>query len=181
MDTNLEEEKHRRFLGLFTAHESAIHAYVARLVPRREDALDVMQEVAMVLWKKFGQLKADEDFRRWAFGVARFQVLAWRRDIARERERLVLSSETVELMAKETEEAADQLDMEREAILQHCMGKLKSDQRSALEGMYGGQGDAGDLAGKFGKSVTAFYQWIYRIRQSLSQCAQRVATAGELP
>ena len=181
MPSQIEEENHRRFLGLFTAHESAIHAYVGRLVPRREDALDVMQEVAMVLWKKFGQLKADEDFRRWAFGVARFQVLAWRRDLARERERLVLSSETIEIMAKETEGASEQLDMEREAILQHCLGKLKGEQRSAVEGMYGGQGDVTNLAGKFGKTVTGFYQWIYRIRQTLSKCAQKVALASELP
>jgi len=176
-----EEELHRRFLGLFTAHESAIHAYVARLVPRREDVLDVMQEVAIVLWKKFGQLKADQDFRRWAFGVARFQVLAWRRDLARERERLVLSSDTLELMGKEIESSSEQLDLEREAILQHCLGKLKSDQRSAMEGMYSEKGEVSDLAVKFGRSVTAFYQWIYRIRQTLSKCAQKVALTTELP
>lgn len=172
-----EEEKHRRFLGLFTAHESAIHAYVRRLVPRREDALDVMQEVALVLWKKFDQLRADDDFRRWAFGVARFQVLSWRRNLARERERLVLSPEAVELLARDSDSGGDQLDLEREAILQHCLGQLKGDQRSAVEAMYREDGDGADLARRFGKSLTGFYQWIYRIRQSLTKCAQRVANA----
>jgi len=36
-----EEEKNHRFLSLFTANESSIHAYVRRLVYRREDASDV--------------------------------------------------------------------------------------------------------------------------------------------
>lgn len=131
-----EELKHRRFVSLFTAHQSAIHAYVRRLTPRRVDACDVMQEVALVLWKKFDQFDVDGDFRGWAFGVARFQALAWRRDVARERKRLVLSPDTLELMSEETAAHADQLDLERQAIFQHCLGKLKPDQRSAVEAMY---------------------------------------------
>lgn len=174
-----EEAKNREFLGLFTAHESTIHAYVRRLVPRREDALDVMQEVAIVLWKKFDQFEADGDFRRWALGVARFEVLAWRRNIARERERIIISQETIELLARETEADADQLDLEREAILQHCLNQLKSEQRSAIEAMYGNDSeDSSTLADQFGKTLTGFYQWIYRIRQKLSKCAQRVANAA---
>jgi RNA polymerase sigma-70 factor, ECF subfamily len=175
-----EELNHRRFVSLFTAHQSAVHAYVRRLVPRRVDACDVMQEVALVLWKKFDQFEADGDFRRWAFGVARFQALAWRRDIARERERLVLSPDTLELMADETASEADQLDLEREAILQHCLGKLKADQRSAVEAMYGSNSAAAELAAGYGRSVTGFYQWIYRIRQTLSKCAQGAANGGML-
>ena len=172
----LEEEKHRQFLGHFTAHESAIHAYVRRLVPRREDALDVMQDIAIVLWKKFDQLDKDRDFRPWAFGVARYQVLAWRRDIARERERLIISQDTIELIAKEIESKTDQLDLEREAILQHCLKQLKTDQRSAIQTMYGeNHFDCSELAKQFGKTLTGFYQWIYRIRQKLSECAQRFA------
>ena len=96
-----EEDKHSSFLSLFTAHEAAIHRYVRSLVYKREDALDVMQKTAIVLWKKFDQLKKEDEFKKWSFAVARFEVLAWRRDIARSKERLVLSSETIELMANE--------------------------------------------------------------------------------
>ena len=170
-----EEEKHRRFLRQFTAHEAAIHAYVRRLVPRREDAIDVMQDIAVVLWKKFDQFETDGDFLRWAFGVARFQVLAWRRDLARERERLVFSTETIELMAEETDRESDQLELEREAILQHCLGKLKPEQREALEASCQKGALTSQLASRFGRSVSGFYQWLYRIRQSLTVCAQEVA------
>lgn len=172
-----EEEKNHRFLSLFTANESSIHAYVRRLVYRREDASDVMQKIAIVLWKKFDQLQSDDDFRKWSFGVARFEVLAWRRDLARERERLVLSTETIELMAEELDRNAEQLDLEKEAILQHCLGKLKKDQRSALQNMYDDESNTPALAQKFGKSITGFYQWIYRIRQRLAECAKQVADA----
>ena len=171
------EDKHACFLGLFTAHESSIHAYVRRLVYRREDASDVMQKIAIILWKKFDQLKSAKEFRKWSFGVARYEVLAWRRDLARERERLVLSTETIELMAVEMDRKAEQLDLEREAILQHCLNKLKKEQRSALQEMYMDESNTPTLAQKFGKSTTGFYQWIYRIRQNLSKCAKNLANA----
>ena len=58
-------------MGLFTANEASIHGYVRRLVYKREDAMDVMQKIAIVLWKKFDQLQSDNDFRKWSFGVAR--------------------------------------------------------------------------------------------------------------
>lgn len=171
------EDKHACFLGLFTAHESSIHAYVRRLVYRREDASDVMQKIAIILWKKFDQLKSAKEFRKWSFGVARYEVLAWRRDLARERERLVLSTETIELMAIEMDRKSEQLDLEREAILQHCLNKLKKEQRSALQEMYMDESNTPTLAQKFGKSTTGFYQWIYRIRQNLSKCAKNLANA----
>ena len=66
-----------------------------------------MQKIAVVLWKKFDQLKEDQDFRKWSFAVARFEVLAWRRDLAREREKFVLSSDTIELMAGEMDQQAE--------------------------------------------------------------------------
>ena len=169
-----EEDKHSSFLSLFTAHEAAIHRYVRSLVYKREDALDVMQKTAIVLWKKFDQLKEEDEFKKWSFAVARFEVLAWRRDVARSKERLVLSSETIELMANELDHETEQLELEREAIIQHCLGKLKQNQRSALKSRYEKSYETKILAQRFGKSITGFYQWIYRIRQKLSECAKKM-------
>ena len=60
------------------------------------------------------------------------------------------------------------LELEREAIIQHCLRKLKKDQRSALKLLYEKSHETTILAQRFGKSTTGFYQWIYRIRQKLS-------------
>ena len=48
---------HEHFLTLFTVNEPAIRAFVRRLVPTRQDAADVMQDVALVLWRKFRELE----------------------------------------------------------------------------------------------------------------------------
>jgi RNA polymerase sigma-70 factor (ECF subfamily) len=60
-------QRHDQFLRLYTANEPAIRAFVRRLVPTRADAADVIQEVALVLWRKFEGFDSQEDFRRWAF------------------------------------------------------------------------------------------------------------------
>ena len=114
-------DRHREFLRCFTLHEPAVRAYVRRLVPRRADADDVMQDVAVVLWEKFEQFREGGDFRAWAFGVARFEVLAWLRD--KGRDRLVLSQDVTELIAEETLHDEPRLARQREA-LETCLEKL---------------------------------------------------------
>ncbi len=50
-------------MRLYTANGPAIRGFVRSLVPTREDAADVMQDVAVVLWRKFTTVEVD-DFRR---------------------------------------------------------------------------------------------------------------------
>jgi RNA polymerase sigma-70 factor (ECF subfamily) len=70
---------------LFAAHEPALRAFTRSLVPTRGDMREVMQAVALVLWRKFPEARTPDDFRRFAYGALRMQVLAWRRDRARDR------------------------------------------------------------------------------------------------
>ena len=135
-----------------SAHEAAIHRYVRSLVYKREDALDVMQKTAIVLWKKFDQLKEEDEFKKWSFAI-------WT-----PKERLVLSSETIELMANELDNETEQLELEREAIIQHCLGKLKQNQRSALKSLYEKSYETKILAQRFGKATPM------DLRQKLSEC-----------
>jgi len=77
-----ERENHDHFLRLYVENEEALRGFVRSLVPTLEDAREVMQETAVLLWRKFGHLDSEENFRRWAFGVARMEALTFRRDQA---------------------------------------------------------------------------------------------------
>ncbi len=83
--TPSDHDKHDQFIRLYVENEESLRGFVRSLVPTLEDAREVMQETAAVLWRKFDELHSLEDFRRWAFGVARFEALAFRRDRARDR------------------------------------------------------------------------------------------------
>lgn len=166
----VEQEQHQRFLRLFTTHESAIRAYIRRLLPSRADADDVMQEAAIVLWEKFDEFQAGAEFRAWAFGIARYKVLAWVRD--RRRDRLVLSEEAVALLADET--ARDESSLARQrAALERCADKLVPQQRGLLFAAYQPESSIQEVAAGSGRTVAGFYQWLHRMRRLLLDCVRR--------
>lgn len=168
-----ENERHRRFLRSFTAHEPAVRAHVRRLVPARADADDIMQEISVVLWEKFDSLLEPAAFKAWAFGVARFEVLAWLRD--RGRDRLVLDEEVITKIAEETTAIEPLLERQREA-LEHCMKKVPEDQRALLLQAYQPETSIQTVAQGSGRTVPGFYQWLHRMRQKLLDCIRRALT-----
>jgi RNA polymerase sigma-70 factor (ECF subfamily) len=173
-----ETERHHRFLRSFTAHEPAIRAHVRRLVPTRADADDVMQEISVVLWEKFDSFREDGDFKAWAFGVARFEVLAWLRD--RGRDRLVLDEEVATKIAGETAEDEPRLERQREA-LEHCMKKVPDDQRNLLMQAYQPECRIQEVAERSGRTVAGFYQWLHRMRKQLLDCIRRALAQEATP
>ena len=168
-----ETERHIRFLRSFTAHEAAIRAYVRRMVPTRGDADDVMQETSVVLWEKFDTLREGGDFRAWAFGVARYEVLAWLRD--KGRDRLVLNEDVVARLADEAGEHEPRLARQREA-LEGCLEKVAPDQRRLLMQAYSEESRIQDVARHSGRTVPGFYQWLHRMRRLLHDCIRRDLT-----
>jgi RNA polymerase sigma-70 factor (ECF subfamily) len=168
--TPAETEHHRHFLRSFTAHEPALRAYVRRMVPARADADDIMQDVSVVLWEKFGTFREDGNFKAWAFGVARFEVLAWLRD--RGRDRLVLDEEVVARLAEES--VADEPRLERQRLaLDQCMQKVPVEQRSLLMQAYNEDARIQEVAQGSGRTVAGFYQWLHRMRKQLLDCIRR--------
>jgi RNA polymerase sigma-70 factor (ECF subfamily) len=168
---NQDQTRHELFLRQFTAQEPALRAFVRSLVPRVADANDVMQEVAVVLWQKYGEWACGEDFRRWAFGVARFKVLAWQRD--RMRDRNVFGTDLIELLATEAEIDANRLERQREA-LRFCLEKLPSDQRRLVDAAYAPGGRIDELARRIGRTPMAVYKQLHRIRIALVDCTRGV-------
>ncbi|EMI54919.1 sigma-70 family RNA polymerase sigma factor [Rhodopirellula sallentina] len=172
-----ESQTHAQFLTLFTANEPAIRAYVRRLVPTRQDAADVMQGTALVLWRKFEELDDPERFRPWAFGIARYEVLGWLRD--RDRNRLVLAEDVIEAVAVESAQQESLLDAQRDALAD-CLEKIPVEQRELVLAAYGPDASIQHVAQSSGRSVAAFYQWLHRVRGQLLECTHRALKAEGL-
>ena len=173
--TPADTQQQREFLRVFVANELALRAYVRRLVPTRQDADDVMQEVCVTLWNKFGELRDPRDFRAWAFGVARYAALAWRRDKARDR--LILDEEVVMKLADEDTREESALQRQRDA-LEGCMQKVPDPQRDLLMQAYQPEARIRDVARASGRSIPGFYQWLHRLRQLLLDCVRRSLAQG---
>lgn len=165
-----EDERHKQFIRSFAAHEPAIRAFIRRLVPLRADVDDITQDVAVVLWEKFPQFRDGGDFLAWALGVARYEVLAWRRDKARDR--LVLAEDVVDLLAAESHQAEPHLERQRIA-LETCMKKIAAGHFQLLMQVYQPGNRIQELAAASGRTAAGVYQWLFRIRRSLLKCIQR--------
>jgi RNA polymerase sigma-70 factor (ECF subfamily) len=165
-----ENERHNGFLRLFAVTEPALRAFVRSLVPRREDVPEVMQEVAVVLWRKFDELTAAEDFRKWAFGVARLEALAWARDKARDRH--VFDPDLLVTLAEAAERASQRLGPQREA-LEQCLSKLPSDRRQLVLTAYAPGMSIEQLAVQRGQTPMSLYKVLHRIRLALVECTRR--------
>jgi len=158
-----------QFLRLYAEHEPSLHGFVRSLVPTRDDAREVMQDLAVALWRKFGDLGDVADFRRWAFGMARMQVMAWRRD--RGRDRHLFGEDAMAIIAGRSEEKSQQLDAQHEA-LEECLGKLPADQRTLVCAAYAPGVRIDQLAARQGRSAMTLYKILHRIRLALVACTR---------
>ena len=181
MESPDPDQRYEEFVSLFTANEPAIRAFVRSLVCSWDDADEVMQNTGLVLWRKFSEFDAsgddrETDFFRWACVVARFEVLSWRRDQARDRH--VFDEDLVERLATEADEARETLSAERQA-LEVCLRKLPDDLRRVVLSAYEPGVKLNEVARELGKSATAFYKKLNRTRASLLDCVRReTATMG---
>ena len=164
--TAAENDRHDRFLRLYVEHEEALRGFVRSLVPTLEDAREVMQQTAAVLWRKFDD---SVDFRPWAFGVAKFEVLAFLRDRARDRH--VFGDEVLALLEAEAMEAAWSSKQEERA-LEQCLQKLPVAQRELVETAYAPGVRMDELARSAGRTPMALYKSLHRIRMNLADCVQ---------
>lgn len=179
MDSENENTSYEQFVTLFTRNEPALRAFIRSLLPSWEDSIEVMQNTSLVLWRKFNTFDPNTEFLKWAFVVARFEVLKYRRTIARDRH--VFDEDLVNRLAAEAEEEIDSMEAERRA-LQSCLAKLPEQQQALVKSAYQPGVKIKDLAQQIGKSATALYKMLKRTRQLLLTCIeQTVAQEKTLP
>lgn len=163
------------FLMLVTGAQRVLHAFILKLVPNLPDADDILQETNLVLWSKQAEFAAGTDFRAWAFRIARYQVMAYRK--RQSLNRLVFGEELVERLAHYAETRRDRLDAKRELLIE-CLKRLTDMQRQLLDAHYGDRLSGREIAQKTGRNADAVFQALHRTRSSLLQCIEHGLAAG---
>ena len=106
---------------------------------------------------------------KWACVIARFEALAYRRKMARDRH--VFREDVLELMADEGISELDGRRAEHDA-LQTCLLELPEKQRQFVTLAYTPGVKVKDLAAEAGSTAAAFYMRLKRIRRQLMQCVE---------
>ena len=166
-------------LGIFverlTASQSALYGFIHAALGNGVDASDVLQETNRVLWKKADTYDAARPFLPWAYRVAHFEILVFRKK--QTKDRLVFNEDLLGLLA---EEYSRQVSEGSEwGALDACLGKLTRDHRELIESRYA-QGDSvAEIAARQGKPANAVSAMLYRIRTILAECLEKKRMEGE--
>jgi RNA polymerase sigma-70 factor (ECF subfamily) len=158
------------FARLLVRFDRPLLRYIMTFVPRRDDAEEVLQRTATVIWEKFEEFDRQREFLPWALRIAYFEVLNFRKQIARDR--LVFREEVIERLAETRDTLATQLDAQRRA-LRHCLGELSADDQTLLKRRYGDSETVAALADERGKTAKALYRRLDRLRETIARCTQR--------
>lgn len=159
-----------RFVQLLAKHEPEIRAFIRASLPSSYDVAEVMQNVSLIAWKKFHELRqAETDFARWVCVIARFEIMKYRRGVARDR--FVLDEAVIEQLCQEGEEELA-LRSQQIAQLEVCLGKLSRERRDFVVEAYTPGVSINALARQRGKQPDAMYQLLRRIRQELEACIE---------
>ncbi len=163
-----------QFVTNVTEVQRDLYAYISALLAGSSDADEVLQETNTVLWNKRSEFQAGTEFRAWAYRVAHFEVLAFRKRQARDRHRF--DDRLVEQMAGECTKRAEAFESQRRALAS-CREKLAERDRDLLDMRYSDAMRAPQIADKLGRSRLAIRQALFRIRSNLRRCIQRILSS----
>lgn len=159
-----------QFVALLTETQSPLRLYVRSLLPGDPAVADVTQQANATIWRKRADFELGTNFKAWAFAIARFEVLNYRKKQAHDA-RLVFSEELEETFADEIAQRGSD-DEQHQAALQVCLQKLRQTDRDLLMHRYASEGTLKEFAERSGRSVNGLKVTLHRLRNRLLECIQ---------
>ncbi len=148
-----------------------LRGYLHTLIPDQTACDDLVQETLLFLWERRAEADESSSLKAWAFKVAWFKALAWRRD--HQRERLVYFSEDIlQQLAPMAEEISGETD-ERLAALRQCLARLSPEELGLLRLKYVDHGSLTDHATAYGWKPNRVQKTLSRLRLALRHCVQK--------
>lgn len=174
------EQQYDEFVRLLARHDLAIRRFVRSLLPFRDGVDDVVQETALECWKKFSDFQparsedASDEFVRWACVIARYKVLSWQRDKARDR--LVFREGVIEQLSLAAIEALERREDERRAV-EGCLSQLPEDQQRLVLSVHSPGESIARIAEETGQKARRLYSRVNVLRSLLMECVERQLAA----
>ncbi|MFK7769515.1 MAG: sigma-70 family RNA polymerase sigma factor [Mariniblastus sp.] len=165
------------FVIHLTESQPRLFGFLLKRLARREQALEVLQNVNLTICRKSNDFTPGTDFMAWAFTIARFQVLAFHQNQARDK--LVFSPELLNTLDSLDEQKRDHDNLEeRKHALKRCLGKLRDEHRELVVRRYAEAMSVNGLAGELGRTANSISILLHRIREQLMDCIKQDLSRG---
>jgi RNA polymerase sigma-70 factor (ECF subfamily) len=179
-----EDQRYKDFLQLIVEHKSRIFGYILTLVPNRASAEDLLQEVILVMWEKFGQFEPGTNFWAWSCKIAYYKVMGYR--TAHSNSPVLFSEEVFSSLAEQCEHTACKPDKdndnEKMEALETCLKRLSKRDSQIIQYRYLDKQPITTMAKNFGWSCSMMYKLMAKIHYVLKECIEKkinLARAGE--
>lgn len=164
----MHAENAERLAQLWTAAQPDVAAFVRTLIRDPDQAQDVLQQVAVQLVRNFDRYDAQRPFTPWAIGVAKHEVLAWRRKRATDRH--IFTDAMVDRVAEAYDQLLDDDGLRRRA-LDECIGEALDVQGREAIGLFYGRGlKSPEIGRQLSMSAGAVRKLLCRSRELLRKC-----------
>ncbi len=151
-------------------HQPRLRAYIRSLILDEHVSKDILQETNVTLLKKSRDFTEGTNFTAWAFRVAYFEVLTWRRKQGRNR--VHLDTDLVESLAETIDTVSPDYDRRLEALAA-CIDELPERQQMIVRRKYLNEESVQDIASDLGFRANAASQLLFRARSGLFKCINR--------
>ena len=166
----MQGDNSREFVRLMTRDERKLYGYILSLVPDWNDADDILQETNIRLWEEFEKYQEGTNFLAWARRVAYYEILTRRK--RGKRSKLVFSEELLGKLNGEAERHSGASEL-RQQMLTRCIDELSEQSRDLLARCYSDGVRIKEVAASMGRTASAVYKSLHRIRIALRDCVDR--------
>ena len=164
------------FLRLVVRHQQEIYAYVLTLVPHVHDADDIFQDGMTVMWRKFDQFQPGTNFAAWGVQIMRYQILDYRRNLARSK-RVSIDDSLFEVLVAQMPSIQDEMPARIDA-LRKCQTLLTDRAKRIIKMRYERNTAIGDIASHLQVSRRQVYHILGQINAMLLRCMRRTLAEG---
>jgi RNA polymerase sigma-70 factor (ECF subfamily) len=176
----MDQDKHTlEFLKLFVRHQQEIYAYILTLVPHVHDADDLFQDGMIVMWRKFDQFQPGTNFAAWGVQIMRFQILDYRRNMARSKQVLIENS-LFDMLMDHMPTIQDEASARIEA-LRKCLTLLDDRAKRIIKMRYERNISIEKIASYLKLSRRHVYHVLGQITSVLLRCMRRMLAEGGYP
>ncbi len=159
----------------WTKAQPSVSSYINALVPDFHAAEDILQSVAVIVVRKFDEFDDTRPFLAWALGIARHEVLHYRRSKAREK--VMFNDELTQLLASgfvENEERSKEI----RRAMDRCLGKLSDRPREVFRLRYGEDRSVDGIAQVLRTTPGSISVTLHRCREALRKCLSKQLGEG---
>ncbi len=162
--------KQARFFRHYNSVQVRLYSYLLTVVHNRNDAEDILQETAIVLWEKFDEFQEGTSFGAWAVRIAGFKALEFMRH--NRKTRMFFDESFYESICQEAEESTVDVP-ERLEALHFCLNKVPDPSKKLLAMRYMKDIPIRRISHQTGRSAAGLYQTFTRLIGLLRDCMDK--------